>query len=202
MFRPWCSPKQYFETVLQRLQEVSSYYLDDDMAKVIVATLVTAAVSYGAYHFFRTTNKQIHDFNDVAVGDHIKFDRGIYCHHAVIVDVDRTTKEYTIIHFVGDKTSDKPSGIKKETFGFKTEEIILIRYRYGRLSAINTMERANALLTIQERSKPMIYNILLNNCEHVATWCVIGKAKSSQINKLLAPIAPIIHCIGNYQRQY
>jgi hypothetical protein len=41
-------------------------------------------VSVGSYYFFQTTNKQILDIDDIAVGDHIKFDRGLYSHHAVV----------------------------------------------------------------------------------------------------------------------
>jgi hypothetical protein len=78
-----------------------------------------------------------------------------------------------------------------------------MRYRYGRLSKRITVKRAYDLLNIQETStRAIIYNILVNNCEHFATWCVTGEAESIQVNKALAPIAPFISSIGNIQRPY
>ena len=162
-----------------------------------------ATVSVGSYYFFRTTNKQILDIDDVAVGDHIKFARGIYSHHAVVVDVYVDTNSYKVIHFTGEKRSDTPAEIKEEIMKFKIGEIIRIRYRYGRLSKRITVKRAYALLRIQETStRAILYNILVNNCEHFATWCVTGKATSTQVNKALAPFAPIINGVGNIQRPY
>ena len=157
----------------------------------------------GAYHFFKTTNKKIRDINDLTEGDHIKFDNIIYSHHAVVVDVYVDTNSYKVIHFVGDKRSGTPAEIKEEILKFKIGEIIRIRYRYGRLSRRITVKRAYSLLRIQETSTvAIIYNVLVNNCEHFATWCITGEAKSIQVNKALAPIAPIINSVGDIQRPY
>ena len=160
-------------------------------------------VSVGSYYFLQTTNKQILDIDDVAVGDHIKFDRGLFSHHAVVVDVYVDKNSYKVIHFTGEKSSGTPAEIKEEILKFKIGEIIRIRYRYGRMCKRITVKRAYALLAVQETStRAILYNILVNNCEHFATWCVTGKATSTQVNKALAPFASIINGVGNIQRPY
>ena len=165
--------------------------------------LQAALLGTGAYHLFKTTNKTIFFIYELTKGDHIKFKRGIYYHHAVVVDVYVDTNSYKVIHFTGEKRSDTPAEIKEEILKFKIGEIIRIRYRYGRLSKRITVKRAYDLLNIQETStRAIIFNILVNNCEHFATWCITGEAKSVQVNKGLAPIAPIISSIGNSQRPY
>jgi hypothetical protein len=165
--------------------------------------LQAALLGIGAYHLFKTTNKTIFFIYELTKGDHIKFKRGIYSHHAVVVDVYVDTNSYKVIHFTGEKRSDTPAEIKEEIMKFKIGEIIRIRYRYGRLSKRITVKRAYALLRIQETStRAILYNILVNNCEHFATWCVTGKATSTQVNKALAPFAPIINGVGNIQRPY
>ena len=165
--------------------------------------LQVAGISVGAYHFFKTTNKKIIDIIDLIEGDHIKFDKGIYSHHAVVVDVDVDENSYKVIHFTGEKISGTPVEIKEEIRKFEAGEIIRIRYRYGRLARRITVQRAYYLLRRQETSTRAInFNILVNNCEHFATWCITGEATSTQVNKALAPIAPIINSVGNNQRTY
>ena len=157
----------------------------------------------GAYHFFKTTNKELLDINDLTEGDHIKFDKGIYFHHAVVVDVYVDSNSYKVIHFTGEKKSGRAAEIKEEILKFEAGEITLIRYRYGRLDRYITVKRAYRLLRSQETStRAIIYNILVNNCEHFATWCITGYAKSTQVNTALAPIAPIINSVGSIKRPY
>ena len=165
--------------------------------------LQAALLGIWAYHLFKTTNKTIFFIYELTKGDHIKFKRGIYSHHAVVVDVYVDTNSYKVIHFTGEKRSGGAAEITEEILKFEMEEITLIRYRYGRLSKRITVKRAYDLLNIQETStRAIIYNILVNNCEHFATWCVTGEAESIQVNKALAPIAPFISSIGNIQRPY
>lgn len=161
--------------------------------------LQAALLGIGAYHLFKTTNKTIFFIYELTKGDHIKFKRGIYSHHAVVVDVYVDTNSYKVIHFTGEKKSGRAAEITEEILKFEIEKITLIRYRYGRLGRHITVKRAYDLLT---STRTIIYNILVNNCEHFATWCVTGEAESIQVNKALAPFAPIISSIGNIQRPY
>lgn len=109
---------------------------------------------------------------------------------------------YTVIHFTGEKRSGFAAEIKEEILSFEfNTEIILIRYRYGRLDRSETVNRAYKLLTLWKEMR-VIYDILTNNCEHFATWCITGKAKSHQVSKALAPIAPIINLVGSLDRPY
>jgi hypothetical protein len=152
--------------------------------------LQAALLGFGAYHLFKTTNKTIFFISELTEGDHIKFKRGIYSHHAVVVDVYVDTNSYKVIHFTGEKKSGRAAEIIEEILKFDIEEITLIRYRYGRLGRNITVKRAYDLLNRQEKpTRTIIYNILVNNCEHFATWCVTGEA-------------PIISSIGNIQRPY
>jgi primosomal protein N'' len=41
--------------------------------------------------------------------DHIKFDRGLFSHHAVVVDVYVDKNSYKVIHFTGEKRSGTPA---------------------------------------------------------------------------------------------
>ena len=172
------------------------------VAGVGIATGVVT-VSVGTYYFFQTTNKRILVIDDITEGDHVKFSRGMFSHHAIIVNIDRDNNLYTIIHFGGDESSNTPPEIKKETCRFIAGNMIRIRYRYGRLSGRITVERANAILEMQETTnRAIVYNILINNSEHVATWCVTGEARSTQVNLALAPFAPIIIGVGKIYRPY
>ena len=165
--------------------------------------LQAAVLGIGAYCHFKTTNKTILFIKDLTEGDHIKFDKVIYSHHAVVVEVYVDTNSYKVIHFTGEKKSGMPAEIKEEILKFEAGEIIRIRYRYGRLARRITVQRAYHLLRIQETStRAIIYNILVNNCEHFATWCITGEATSEQVNKALAPIAPIISSVGSITRPY
>lgn len=109
---------------------------------------------------------------------------------------------YKVIHFTGEKRSGFAAEIKEEILSFEfNTEIILIRYRYGRLDRSESVNRAYKLLKLQKEMR-VIYDFLTSNCEHFATWCITGKAKSHQVNKALAPIAPIINLVGSLDRPY
>ncbi|XP_063421825.1 uncharacterized protein LOC134706640 isoform X1 [Mytilus trossulus] len=162
---------------------------------------VTAGVLIGAYHFFKTSNQRVYNIHQLNKGDHVKYKRGLYSHHAVVVDVYPENQTYKVVHFTGEKTSGFPAEIKEEILPFEFDQIILIRYRYGRLDRSETVNRAYKLLKLQKEMR-VIYNILTSNCEHFVTWCITGKAKSHQVTKALAPIAPFINLKGSLDRPY
>ncbi|CAC5406764.1 unnamed protein product [Mytilus coruscus] len=169
-----------------------------------MAAVVTGAgilFGVGAYHFFKTSNKRVYNIRQLKKGDHVKYKRELYSHHAVVVDVYPENQTYKVIHFTGEKKSGIPAEIKEEVFHFDFDKIILIHYRYGRLNRSETVKRAYRLLKLQDEMR-VIYDILTNNCEHFATWCITGEAKSQQVNKVLAPIAPYINFVGSLKRPY
>jgi len=44
----------------------------------------------------------------------------------------------------------------------------------------------NSLARAASRFHEQKYNIITNNCEHFATWCVTGKAQSRQVEEIVA----------------
>jgi len=113
----------------------------------------------------------------IVVGSHLRVSRGTYFHHGVYVG------RRQIIHFSG-KSDGFLSGagpIVRESlndFFLDADRAELIRHKY-------TLPPTEIVKRAREKLKSDDYSLFTNNCEHFATWCVTGEARSSQIDDIL-----------------
>ena len=47
---------------------------------------------------------KVYSVDQLNEGDHVVFDRGIYCHHAIVFEVRPDSEEVCIIHFDNEKS--------------------------------------------------------------------------------------------------
>lgn len=123
----------------------------------------------------------------------------LYAHHAIIKEVkiaSDSRAELVLIHFT--KIKGK-SAIYEETntYYLSRDEINIMHYTYPRYDADEIVKRAESQLQNQSGEDKHFrgYNPLSNNCEHFATWCVIGEKDSSQVNGLKRAIYKCLNSI-------
>ena len=118
---------------------------------------------------------------NLAEGDHIYVRRGLHSHHGIYVGQGR------VIHFKGE-FKEKSNPVVRET---GLEEFLrggtLRREDHKhRLPPEETVRRARRLLEGKD------YSLLRSNCEHMATFCATGKAKSRQVRRAAAGLSATI----------
>lgn len=94
---------------------------------------------------------------------------GLYEHHGI------DCGDGTVIHYR--KPSETIERTSKETFA-RGQTIQVLRYP-KRYIPDTVIQRAESRLGEQN------YNLLFNNCEHFATWCVTGVNKSQQVENFI-----------------
>jgi hypothetical protein len=109
------------------------------------------------------------------IGDHIRVDHGLYYHHGVYYGNDK------VAHYAG---------------GGRIR-ITSLRAFAGRRK-IHTVKHKKACCTrtiikkVDRRLGEKKYNLVFNNCEHFATWCVTGRHRSSQIDNPMRSATKIV----------
>lgn len=116
-------------------------------------------------------------------GDHIRVDRGLYCHHGIYVSDEE------VIHFTGtddDSVLDwsKASVIKTDLASFLQDGTVEVK--------VYTEEELNDLYPVDgivSYARACVgdgnYNLIFNNCEHFANACALGKYRSHQVERVL-----------------
>ena len=134
---------------------------------------------------------------------------GWFWHHGVYLGRNQ------VIHFHGKvhkldasfpKTSIEKTSIDKFLDGDAREYCELIKYK-NCLAKEDIVRRAKSLLyvakggcdekeveplTIRELQKLIEYSLPTNNCEHVATWCVVGEKQSAQVRFYVGPVGEML----------
>lgn len=112
------------------------------------------------------------------LGAHVATPRRGYVHHGIHVGGGR------VVHYAGFARSLRRGPV---------EEVSLETFA-GR-NGYAVMDHANAAYgnsDIAERARSRLgesrYHLLRNNCEHLAHWCITGRAVSRQADALLAPL--------------
>lgn len=107
---------------------------------------------------------------DMKPGDHLHVRRGGYSHHGIL-----HSPGY-VIHFTDVRPTKAHARVQLTTLeAFADGGTVEVR-RYGqRVSMAEATRRADFLLGHGD------YHLLLNNCEHIATWCCTGKWESEQV---------------------
>ena len=129
--------------------------------------------SYGKE--FAVPRRRVFNLSELQRADHIAFYRlqGIYWHHAIVKHVDEESGEMKTIEY-----NITPSGkfqVMEKTNQFR--DIIVYLMLHG------SFDRANVLRRAQSKIGEELYNLVTNNCEHFAMWCITGRSSCDQINK-------------------
>jgi hypothetical protein len=105
--------------------------------------------------------------------EHIMVRRSGYYHHGIQVDAK------AVIHFTGEPGSKSNAAILEtsleEFLNGGSKEIVA----YG-----ETLEPTDILENARARIGETGYNLIFNNCEHFAFWCMTGKHESDQVVKV------------------
>ena len=105
-------------------------------------------------------------------GDHIFVKRTFHSHHGIYLGDGR------VIHFKGThKEKSNPVVTETGLDQFLNGGILQRRDYRKRLPREETVRRTRELLNQKD------YSLISNNCEHLATWCVTGKASSRQVKR-------------------
>lgn len=107
----------------------------------------------------------------MARADHIYVNRGVYTHHGI------DAGDGTVIHFTGEPGKAKLDAAIARTpiQDFLNGGDLRVR-RYGQRDGADvTMARA------ESRQGETGYHLVINNCEHFATWCCTGRSASEQV---------------------
>lgn len=108
-------------------------------------------------------------------GDHLVVDRGLYRHHAVDLG------NGTVVHFAGPGKEKTLVSVRVDTFeDFAGGGTVWVRVYGQRLEPEETVRRAEAMVGATG------YDLISNNCEHLASSCVTGVAESRQVERVSA----------------
>jgi len=103
-------------------------------------------------------------------GDHIYVSRGIYTHHGI------DAGDGTVIHFTGEPGAKRNAAIARSSMTEFLQGAECSVRRYGKRDDVEkTMARA------ESRIGATGYHLIINNCEHFATWCCTGRSVSQQV---------------------
>jgi len=121
--------------------------------------------------------------------------RGVYKHFAIYIGKNDYGKD-CVIHYNDNSTNGKgrvePSTLEQFVSGcawdiaYYKDEGIKKYSDYTDQVCRDSLVRAFACLGEEE------YHIILNNCEHIASWCVTGISRSKQVEERIAQLLPYI----------
>ena len=116
------------------------------------------------------------------VGEHLVSPRGSYVHHGIGDD------QGGVLHYAG--FSEAPAGapVVRGSFhefsqGYK---IFVQPHKNRKYSLLNSVKRA------EKRLGEANYDLPSNNCEHFVNWCIDGRVKSKQVEKVATYTTGII----------
>ncbi len=119
---------------------------------------------------------------DLNTGDHIYVKRKgfLYSHHGIYAG------KGFVLHYKGAlKEKKDPAVIISDIATFLNNGKLRRRLYRRRLPRSETLQIARAHLAQKG------YSLVFNNCEHFATYCVTGKKKSMQVNRIIGGLATL-----------
>lgn len=125
---------------------------------------------------------------------YVKRERKLKCmydHHAIVKEiksVEGTLITMVLIHF-SDIDGQKRVHEETKSFDLRETELYIVDYVYPRYDPNKIVERAESNLS--QNGKFKSYNLVSDNCEHFATWCVVGESESFQIQSVKQKIADV-----------
>lgn len=111
-------------------------------------------------------------------GSHLSVSRGVYDHHGIYIGNNQ------VIHYSGFAEAFNKGCIEQTTlekFLGGRDQFTVVNYPSNKVLYTNQqiVERAYRCLGEDD------YNLLFNNCEHFACWCVTGEKRSEQVRKVM-----------------
>ncbi|VDI74790.1 Hypothetical predicted protein [Mytilus galloprovincialis] len=140
----------------------------------------------------------VKSWTEIIPGDHIILRRSFYYHHAILVGVLQPDEdnidqiELDLIHqtnsIIGAVCAcvcrRTLAELKRKTLIVNLKEVMVCRY-WGRIQPKNHETVVRRAKGASEGDKEEFqYDIVNNNCEHFASWCVTGRRLSIQIRKV------------------
>lgn len=124
------------------------------------------------------------------LGAHLITPRFAYAHHGIYVGAD------AVVHY-GALASPWRRG--------PVEEVSLSRFADGRPVWVrpagpDALRREEIVLRARSRIGENRYRLLSNNCEHFSEWCVHGKHRSPQVERLLAQVCCVSQALRELMR--
>jgi hypothetical protein len=117
----------------------------------------------------------------MAKGDHIRVRRGVYFHHGIDCGDGR------VIHYNGSPLRRRDAKVACTSMDeFSRGCPIEVVHACPPEDADTVLERAFS------RLGESLYNLFRNNCEHFAWWCVTGKGRSHQVEKVVEGMATLV----------
>lgn len=114
-------------------------------------------------------------------GDHLIIDCGAYRHHAI------DCGDGTVVHFPGPIIEKITLSVRVDTYdNFAQGKTVRIREYGQRLDRDETVRRALAMVGLTG------YDLIMNNCEHLASSCVTGEPESRQVERAVAGTGTVV----------
>ena len=131
---------------------------------------------------FRLEKKEIWSYNKPEMGDHIRVSRGLYSHHGIYISEDE------IIHFTGAENDNILDWSKNEVIQSHLDEFLrggtleVKEYTEDELDNLYPVEHIvhYARICLGDAG----YNLIINNCEHFANMCTLGRFRSRQVENV------------------
>lgn len=121
---------------------------------------------------------------NLSLGSHIKTYRTGYSHHGIYCGDGR------VVHYSGFAQAFKKGSLEittMERFLGSEAKCYVIEYPANKVRFSSKDIVRRALSRVGEDS----YNLVFNNCEHFAAWCVTGKSESKQVKAALTHTSTI-----------
>lgn len=122
--------------------------------------------------------------NQFTIGAHLKVNRTGYTHHGVYVG------DGQVIHYAGLCNGFNAAPVEivsLKDFQGKADKINIVTYDDVQcFSPEEIIKRANSRLGENR------YNVVFNNCEHFANWCITGRAESKQVKNAVKAVASFL----------
>ena len=119
------------------------------------------------------------------LGDQIRVNRGLYYHHG-IYENDETIYQFASPQ--GSEVSPETAIVCTTTLDnfLKGGELEVREYSEEELNKKKSSEEIIEFAKSKLGSNLGGYNIISNNCEHFSNLCAFGKAKSNQVDDIMA----------------
>ncbi|KAL3882815.1 hypothetical protein ACJMK2_029121 [Sinanodonta woodiana] len=195
---------------LQRTHKRKRYQLEEEDRNISLQTrLQTAFENTLDHHPVRTENSCAYCSREIPVTNASSLQRGQhislrsqstagfgkpYRHHAIVKETISCVGNITtlrLIHFEKQKGKIKIYD-SIESYDLTIHELRIITYIHPRYSPEKIIRRAEQVLNECGEGKFANYNMLTCNCEDFATWCVVGKEESFQVQTLRVVIENIL----------
>ena len=121
---------------------------------------------------------------NLSIGSHIKVSRGFYTHHGIYCGDD------TVIHYSGMSNGGSKGGITEtslEEFLGDAPSCQIVHYADSDIK----YSRSEVIQRAYSRIGEDDYNLIFNNCEGFACWCITGKNESRQVQTVSETVSSI-----------